>query len=711
MTSDIESPWICVTNSSTSEYHVFSKPIRKSENDDREYRLIRLGNGLEAMVIQNAGAERAAACMNVAVGFLQDPDDMPGTAHFCEHLLFMGTELYPKENEFDDYITKNGGYNNADTQPDSTIYHFNVFADSLSGALSRFASFFHCPIFDPSCTSREIIAVDSEFKRNLQNDAFRVSQVERHLSKQGHPWRKFENGTKESLIQAPCRMEAKGSFSCIPPPVDGSVSGSPSLIDIEDGTKLTEDSYIQEARRRVIEWWNNEYDANRMRLCVIGKESVEYLSDLISRLFSPIATRNLDPLPIMSVHPYGPDEVGTMLFVQTIIDIFRLDISFPIPDQSPHWRHQPASLLTHLVGHEGPGSLFSNLKRKHWARWLDAGYYILGRGSAIFKVEVGLTHSGFVHHREINLAVHQYLSFLRSSVLPAWHQSEEHALRILDFRYSEKGDPQDYAIYLTRQLSSLALPPRDQCISAPQLVEAWDPEDPMKPGGGEKEVRDILNLLTAENSRSTLWAKKDDHERISGKNTTWEHEPWYGTGYATERYDASFLRQANSAHVIPGIYLPLPNKFIPQRLDVAQQLVTLELEKQPQLIRETSLSSLWYKKVDRFRVPKSSATVLVCTPVANNFPRDRALTCLFAACVRDSLEEFAYDATLAGLFWSFWPSRLGFQFTLNGFNDKFLVLASRVLEKVRELEMNEDILCTRKQDLKRSLHNDSLEQP
>jgi predicted Zn-dependent peptidase len=25
---------------------------------------------------------------------------MPGTAHFCEHLLFMGTEKFPKENEY-----------------------------------------------------------------------------------------------------------------------------------------------------------------------------------------------------------------------------------------------------------------------------------------------------------------------------------------------------------------------------------------------------------------------------------------------------------------------------------------------------------------------------------------------------------------------------------------------------------------------------------
>lgn len=32
---------------------------------------------------------------------MADPDDIPGLAHFLEHLLFMGTTKYPEENEYD----------------------------------------------------------------------------------------------------------------------------------------------------------------------------------------------------------------------------------------------------------------------------------------------------------------------------------------------------------------------------------------------------------------------------------------------------------------------------------------------------------------------------------------------------------------------------------------------------------------------------------
>lgn len=31
---------------------------------------------------------------------MHDPDDLPGLAHFLEHMLFLGTEKYPNENDF-----------------------------------------------------------------------------------------------------------------------------------------------------------------------------------------------------------------------------------------------------------------------------------------------------------------------------------------------------------------------------------------------------------------------------------------------------------------------------------------------------------------------------------------------------------------------------------------------------------------------------------
>jgi len=54
-------------------YHVYDKGIIRSERDERDYRLVRLQNGLQAMLVHDVKADKAAASLDVAVGHLYDP--------------------------------------------------------------------------------------------------------------------------------------------------------------------------------------------------------------------------------------------------------------------------------------------------------------------------------------------------------------------------------------------------------------------------------------------------------------------------------------------------------------------------------------------------------------------------------------------------------------------------------------------------------------
>jgi insulysin len=69
----IASDWNQVSNDKSPPYSVYAKPIQKSQQDDRDYRLIRLENGLHAMLVHDAKADKAAASLDVAVGHLYDP--------------------------------------------------------------------------------------------------------------------------------------------------------------------------------------------------------------------------------------------------------------------------------------------------------------------------------------------------------------------------------------------------------------------------------------------------------------------------------------------------------------------------------------------------------------------------------------------------------------------------------------------------------------
>jgi nardilysin len=53
--------------------------------------------------------KKAAAAVSVRVGSFSDPRDAQGLAHFLEHMLFMGSEKFPDENDYDDFLSSHGG--------------------------------------------------------------------------------------------------------------------------------------------------------------------------------------------------------------------------------------------------------------------------------------------------------------------------------------------------------------------------------------------------------------------------------------------------------------------------------------------------------------------------------------------------------------------------------------------------------------------------
>ena len=93
------------------------------EIDKLDYGFKVLSNGLKVLLISDPDTNKSSAALGVNIGHLVDKKDEQGLAHFCEHLLFMGSKKYPNENEYSDYIVKNGGDYNASTQRDRTIYY------------------------------------------------------------------------------------------------------------------------------------------------------------------------------------------------------------------------------------------------------------------------------------------------------------------------------------------------------------------------------------------------------------------------------------------------------------------------------------------------------------------------------------------------------------------------------------------------------------
>lgn len=71
------------------------------------------------------------------LGSLNDFQELPGLAHFLEHMLFLGSKKYPEENDYQKFVTEHAGHSNAYTTEHQTNFFFDISPDFLSPALDR----------------------------------------------------------------------------------------------------------------------------------------------------------------------------------------------------------------------------------------------------------------------------------------------------------------------------------------------------------------------------------------------------------------------------------------------------------------------------------------------------------------------------------------------------------------------------------------------
>ncbi|GAA5812303.1 hypothetical protein MFLAVUS_005754 [Mucor flavus] len=637
------------------EYSLFTKPLEKPANDEREYRLIKLANQLEVLLISDPDTDRASAALDVHVGSLSDPENLQGLAHFCEHLLFMGTKKYPKENDYYSYLSEHSGLANAFTGTENTNYFFEVGHQFLEGALDRFSHFFIDPLFSESCTERELRAVDSEHKKNLQSDCWRIAQVEKCLSNPNHPWHLFETGNLETLMDNPKKLG----------------------LDI---------------RQELLKFHETYYSANIMKLTVIGKESLDQLTEWTVEKFSSVINRNI-PVPSFEGHPLTKNEITKQIFIKSVKKTRTLDVTFPFPDQGPFYESQPAHYISHLTGHEGPGSILSFLKKKNWATYLSSGMCFGGIGFGFFHVSVDLTEQGIEHYEDVIVTIFQYIEMIKENGIKKWIFDEIKSLAEIEFRFSEKCTPSQYTSFLSQQMQENL--PAQWTISGSHILRKYDAE----------LIQQHLDLLRPDNFRLTLAAQEFPH----GIKCT-KVEKWYSTDYEDMPLRPELMERLSNISLNDEFTLPAINEFLPSNLDVPKFEVT-EKKAEPDLIQDTELARIWYKRDDTFWVPRTNLWILFKNPLLQATPRNAVMSKLYTSLLTDSLSEYSYNAEVAGLTYYIDQESQGFALHVGGYSDKLPLLLAKVIDKMKNLQIEQDRYDIFKDELTRGYENFFLEAP
>jgi len=607
-------------------------------NDLREQRVITLPNDLEVLLLSDPKLQKSSAALDVNVGSLEDPDDDLGMAHFLEHMLFLGTEKYPDVEEYDRYISSNQGAANAYTADERTNYQFEVTHEAFEGALDRFAQFFVAPVFDAQFVEREMNAVDSEHQKNLQSDGWRTRMVQWLNHREGHPRRKFSTGNLETL------------------------------------TSIKRDELLRFYRRN--------YSANVMKLCVMSTASLDELEASVRAKFAAVPNYNRGVLDYPSDF-FARKDLPMFIQVKPVADQRDLSLDFALPPLAATYRSKPAVLLASLIGHEGQGSLLSELKRQNLATSLASA----GNGSsfgAYFTIDIGLTEAGRKDVQRVIQTVFDYVAMLRKEGLPEYYFREQQTMAELDFYFRE---PEEGLWAASSYAALMQEYPATELDERTTLLYDYDPA----------LFHDFLGYLHPDRLVATLVAPDVETNQI---------EKFYGAQYSVRKFDEAVVAAWRAASPGAGLHLPAPNPFIPS--DLAH--LGNDPKTTPYKLIDDERGSFWFEQDKTFQLPRANVSILFLTEETNRSPRHRLLATLFANAITEGLNEWNYDVREAGLAASIEDEARGIRLRLSGYSQRIPDLIESVAERLTTVTIDEPTFDAIKDKLAREYANADYDQ-
>ncbi|XP_046617809.1 nardilysin-like [Neodiprion virginianus] len=675
-------------NSTTCEY--LDTPV-KSENDKKDYRVIKLPNGLTALLISDVRSisadqvddddddddytdeeesgseesgsesdeeeedndaasdvsdgdidshgnkrprreEKMAACgLCVGVGSFSDPSEIPGMAHFLEHMVFMGSEKYPQENDFSSFVSKHGGSDNASTGYEETTFYFEIQEKQLFSALDRFAQFFISPLMKRDAITREREAIESEFQMALPSDFYRKEQLFCSLAQPGHPASKFAWG---------------------------------NLITLRDN--VVDDKLYEELHK----FRERHYSAHRMTLALQARLPLDTLEQYVKDCFSTVPNNNLPPEDFSrfkGTQSFETPDFKRIYKIKPVKDVCQVELTWALPSLHHLYKSKPHQYVSWIIGHEGKGSLISYLRKKMWCLDIFSGN---GESAfehtslyALFSLSLVLTEDGHKHLKEVLDAVFSYIKLMCKSgpqkrIYDEIHQTEENS-----FRFTDEISAVDYVENLSE---SMRLYASTDYITGSDLYFEYNPEG----------IKACMDALTPDNVNIVLFDKKfndSDFDKV---------EPWFNTKYTDTEIPNDWIEHWKTIEPLPEFHLPEPNIFLTD--DFTLVPLPEDVPKYPTKIHSDPMSEVWFRPDPKFKIPECYMYYYFISPLALTSPENAALMDLLVTILKQLLVEELYPANAAELNYLIYTGDKGIIVKVNGFNQKLPLLLATITKYIAD---------------------------
>lgn len=510
---------LCAVDQPIPSYTIISDqcrvPILNPSLAKRETEKLILENGIKVLLISDKETPQSSAALCVGSGSWDD--DYPGMAHFVEHMLFMGTEAYPNESEYMQFIKDHGGEVNAYTAADRTVYTFSIHNNAYPQAIDRFSHFFIDPLFSTSCRQRELNAVDNEHAKNIEHDGWRQYMIFKETGNPDHPNYKFSTGNKDTLCEI--------------------------------------------SQSNLKNWYSNHYNANCMYLVTISPLSIAEMRDLVVTKFSPITNA-----PYQKKKPQGPllseQQKGNMIFIKPVKDLKTLSLCWEIPSMfSAHLEEKIPEFIAYILNKEVEGSLFAQLTKENIAESFHVSCTRWSKNNLLFNINVSLTDSGLLQIDRAILYIFAAFERLRIEKLPDYLFQEFKTMATIDYQYQSREDAFEMASEAASDLLYEELSSYPMKTKIPTVFPS-------------EKIYSFLNALKPSECVYSVIADPNKVGVILDRR-----EKWMQTEYTVIPIDQKKLQAWQKPGVHPKINLPRQNPYLPTQLTLqnapSQEIPTL----------------------------------------------------------------------------------------------------------------------------------------
>uniref|UniRef100_A0A6A7G622 Insulin-degrading enzyme-like isoform X2 n=1 Tax=Hirondellea gigas TaxID=1518452 RepID=A0A6A7G622_9CRUS len=632
-----------VCDDSRSSTSTLEKVVIQSPSDDRSYRVKTLSNGIKALLVSDKSAKKAAASLNVHIGSMSNPSKLPGLAHFLEHMLFLGSKKFPKEDQYQEFLSLHGGMSNAYTSDENTVFFFEVNCSGLSEALKLFCQMFVAPLLTDASIDREKNAVNNEFEKNIQQDGWRTHLVTQEIIGNSHPFGQFSCGNNESLKFA-------------------------NRNDLTEFLKL--------------------YKQTKMTLVILGNESLEKLENLSLQFQEiPKSCQRQQTIPEFPSNPFN-NCINHWINIIPVCDLRTIQISWPISSLTKVWANGNIRAIQYCLNYKGNGSMLALLKSFGFANGLSCGIEMNTTFAGLFSLEICLTVDGLYNIEKILEIVYSYLFFLGeerndSKWFPLCQMISK--LNDLNFKFLEKCESMGYVSALTTALHRY---PSGFVLKGPFTFDVSDEMTTIQ------DAKSYFKYLIPQNSFIILQSKNLQPNK---------EEKWFKTKYSIQEFTFPWknsffedLRFPNLTDFCPNndeliIKTESPNSDYPQRIDVGDPNVYCWHKLDDVYSKPNAIVTMEFVRNENDSISTE----------------DQILSSLSTLLINDFLSSQLFDLEIIGMSHCLRSFRNGIAISFSGYNSRLSTLFEKIIDGIRSVQNGVNIhrICKIVECYERALKN------